>query len=169
MAHKSSGVGDEEGGREASGVAENPRGYCQGVGGGVESPQGIDTPGVAEFTRGDETPRATTAGEGVPGEDGRGMGGYGNPPTTRVTKVRVSGGRDEERMGGPVTAAPPRPQRGTATNNDRAGTLLRHTASTDGASTKHGAIARHDYRLLAPAGLTFDPAATGESGEQVRT
>ena len=32
--HESLGVGDKEGGREDSGVAENPRGYPQGVGRG---------------------------------------------------------------------------------------------------------------------------------------
>ena len=82
VAHKSPGVGEEEGGSKASRVVENPRGYRQGVGGGVESPQGTDTPGVADFPRGDETPGVTTAGEGVPGEDGRGQGGAKNPSTT---------------------------------------------------------------------------------------
>ena len=80
MAHNSSGVGDKAGGREASGVAENPRGYRQGVGGGFEFPQGTNTPRVAELPRGDETPRATTASERVPGEDRRGRGGGQNPP-----------------------------------------------------------------------------------------
>ena len=69
VAHESSGVGDEEGGREASRVAENPRGSRQGVGRGVKSPQGINTSRVAELPRGDETPGVTTTGEGEPGED----------------------------------------------------------------------------------------------------
>ena len=63
VAHESSGVGDEEGIREASGVAENPQGSRQGVRGGFELPQGTDTPGVAEFPRGDETSGGPTAGE----------------------------------------------------------------------------------------------------------
>ena len=50
------GVGGEEGDREASGVAENPREYRQGVGEGVESPQDIDTPVVAELPRGEKNP-----------------------------------------------------------------------------------------------------------------
>ena len=53
---ESSRVGGEEGGREASGVAENPLGYRQGVEGGVELPQGTNTPGVEEFPRGTKTP-----------------------------------------------------------------------------------------------------------------
>ena len=48
LAHESPGVGDEEGSRETSGGAENPRGSHQGVGGGVELPQGTNTPGVTE-------------------------------------------------------------------------------------------------------------------------
>ena len=56
VAHKSSGVGDEEGGREASVVAENPGEYRQGVGGGVEFLQGIDTAKVAELPRGTKAP-----------------------------------------------------------------------------------------------------------------
>ena len=44
--HKFPGVGDKEEGREASGVANNPLGSCQGVGEGVELPQGNETPGV---------------------------------------------------------------------------------------------------------------------------
>ena len=57
VAHVSPGVGGEEGGREASGVAENPRGSHQGLGGEVKSPQGTDTPRVAEFPRGGRNPR----------------------------------------------------------------------------------------------------------------
>ena len=60
-------------------MAENPGVDRQGVQGGVESPQGIDTPGVAELLRGDQTTGVTTEGDGVPGEDGRGQGEDGNP------------------------------------------------------------------------------------------
>ena len=61
-------------------MAENPRGYHQGVGGGVELPQGIGTPGVEALPWGDETPGVATEGDGVMGEYGRGRGGDGNPP-----------------------------------------------------------------------------------------
>ena len=57
VANDFSGVGDKEGGHEASGVTENPREYHQGVEGGVESPQDTNTPGVAEFPWGDENPK----------------------------------------------------------------------------------------------------------------
>ena len=43
---ESSVVRKGEGGHEASGVAKNPRGDRQGVGGGFKSPQVIDTTGV---------------------------------------------------------------------------------------------------------------------------
>ena len=132
-AHESSGVGDEEGAREASGVAENPQGSRQGVGGGVNLPQGTSTPKVAELPRGDKTPRVTTAGEGEPGEDGRGRGGDENPPTTRATVAQGANGSANKWMGGPRMAPPPRPQRGTAADNGSTGTLTRHTAGTDGA------------------------------------
>ena len=74
------GVRGDNGGREASRVAENPQGSCQGVGRGVKSPQGNNTPGVTELPQEDKNPRVTTEGEGVLGEDGRGWGGDGTPP-----------------------------------------------------------------------------------------
>ena len=42
---------DIEGSPKASGVAENPRGYRQGVGGGVELPMGTYNPVVEELPR----------------------------------------------------------------------------------------------------------------------
>ena len=72
VAHEYSGLGEKEGGCEASEVVENQQGYRQGVGGGGDSPQGTSTSGVAELPRGDETPRVTTAGDEVPGEEGWG-------------------------------------------------------------------------------------------------
>ena len=74
MASESSGVGGEEVGREAFGLVEKPGGGDQGVGGRVKSLQGIDIPGVVELPWGEETPRVTAEGGGVPGEDRR--GGY---------------------------------------------------------------------------------------------
>ena len=82
LAQKSLGVGDEEGGRKASGVAENPQEYRQGVEGGVELPQGNDTPGVTEIPQGDEIPRGTTMGGNQPRKYGQGRGGDGKPPIT---------------------------------------------------------------------------------------
>ena len=75
-------MGNREGGREASGGAENCGGNQQGVVGGVELLQGIDTPGVEELPQGGKTSGVTLEGEGVPGEDGRAQGGDGNPPDT---------------------------------------------------------------------------------------
>ena len=72
VAHEYPGVRDKEGGREASRMAENPWGSCQGVGGGVKFPQGNDTPGVAELSQGEKTPRVTTVGASKPREDGTG-------------------------------------------------------------------------------------------------
>ena len=63
VAHESPGVGEEEGVREASGVAENPVGGRHGVGGGVELTQGTNTPRVAGGTRGDKTPGSPTASQ----------------------------------------------------------------------------------------------------------
>ena len=55
----------------------------QKVGRGIKLPGGPETPGVEGLPRGDETSRVTPDGDGVPGEDGRGQGGDGNPSTTR--------------------------------------------------------------------------------------
>ena len=133
VATKPSRVRVNGGGREAYGVAENPGGDRQGVGGGVESPQVIDYPGVDALPQGDETPGVATAGEGAPGEGRRGRGGDGTPPTTRATEARGAGGGEVERMGGPRTAALPRPQRGTVVDTDSAGNPPRHSSGTDGA------------------------------------
>ena len=61
-------------------MEETPRGDRQVVGGGVESPQGIDNPVVEEFPFGDETSGVLTEGEGVPGEDVQGGEGMETPP-----------------------------------------------------------------------------------------
>ena len=119
----------KEGGREASEVTENPRGSHQGVGRGVELPQGNNTPGVTEFPRGMKPP------EGPPRERahrGRTDGGGEEtppPPTTRATGVQGDGGRDDELMGGPRMAAPPHPQQVTAADDDRSETPPKHTTS----------------------------------------
>ena len=75
---KPSGVGGNKGGRKASGVDTKPH----GVGGGVDSPQGTDTPRVAEEPRGDKTPGVPTAFQYRRGKDGRrGEGTKTHPPT----------------------------------------------------------------------------------------
>ena len=164
VAHEPLGVRDEEGGRKASEVTEKPRGYRQGVGGGVKLLQGIDTPRVAELPRGDKTPGVPTKGEGVLGEDRRGRGGDGNPPTTRATEAQGLGGGAKERMGGPRMVAPPHPQQDMAADIKIAGTLLMHTAGTDSVRPEHGALTRHKYGLLAPIWTVVDPAAAGYQG-----
>ena len=164
VANKPSGVGDKEGGREAARVAENPRGYSQGVRGGVESPQGIDTPIAAELPRGYETPGVITESKRVPGYDRRGWGGDRNPPTNRATEAQGDGGSDGKKLGGLRTSPPPRPQRGTEADTNSAGTLPRHTAGTNGARPKHGALVRHEYGLLALTGTAVDPADAGDQG-----
>ena len=55
-AGKSSGVGSREGRPKASGVPENSGGDCQGVGGGVESSRGINTPEWKSFPGGTKPP-----------------------------------------------------------------------------------------------------------------
>ena len=101
-------------------------------------PQGIDTPGVEEFPRRGETPGVATEGGGVTGEDGWGRGGNRHPPTTQATKERGAGGGRDAMTHGPRTAAPPRPQRGTAVDNDSAGPQPRQSDGANGARPKNG-------------------------------
>ena len=75
----SSRLGGREGGYEASELAENLGGNHQGVGGRVKSPQGIDTPGVEELPRGDETSGVTPRETECQGRMDRGRGGM-EPP-----------------------------------------------------------------------------------------
>ena len=90
-------------------MAENSGGGRQGVEGGVESPLGIDTPGVEELPRGDETSGGTPEGDGVPGEDGWGLGGDGNSLNTQETEASGDSGRDKEITSGPWPAVPTAP------------------------------------------------------------
>ena len=108
---------------------------------------------MTEFPRGDKTPRVTTKGTSAPREYGQGQGGDEPLPTTQATGAQGNGGRDNEPIGGPRTAEPPRPQRGTAADNGIAETPPRHTAvtsGTSGARPEHGTLARRKYDLLAP-------------------
>ena len=63
-------------------------------------------------------------------------------------------------------ALPPRPQRIMAADTDSLGTPTRHTAGTDGARPKHGALARREYGLLAPTGTAVNTAAAGDQGSR---
>ena len=149
VAHKSPGVGDEEGGREASGVAEKPGGGRHGVGGGVELPQGADTPGVDEVPQGDETPGVLTSTEIGPREDGRGRGGDENPPTARATRTQGADGIKGGPMGGPRMAEPPGTETETAVENGITRPLPRKSYGANGARSERGVLARHEYNLLA--------------------
>ena len=73
------------------------------------------------------------------------------PPTTRATGAQGDGGGDDKPMGGPRTAALPRPQRGTAADDGSAETPPRNNASIDGARPDHGALKRCENGLLEPA------------------
>ena len=156
-----SGVGNREGGHEASGVAENPGGDRQGVGWVVESPQGINTPGVEELPREDETFGVPTKGEVVPGEGGGGRGGDGNLPTTRATEASGASGVNKGMMHGLGTTVPSIPHRGKAADGDSAGTLHRHSVSADGARPENGMQLRCEYGLLAPEEPAGDPDVAG--------
>ena len=49
---------------------------------------------------------------------------------------------------------------------DSAGTLIRHTAGTDGARPEHGTLAHREYRLLAPTGTAVNPSDAGDRGSK---
>ena len=61
-------------------------------------------------------------------------------------------------------APPPRPQWDMAAGNGSAGTPTRHTAGTDGARLKNGALARCKCGLLAPRGTAVNLADAGYLG-----
>ena len=69
-------------------------------------------------------------------------------------------------MGGLRTAEPPRPQRGTATDDGSVENLPRHTAGTDGTRSEHGALARRECGILVPAGTAVEHADTGDTGSE---
>ena len=98
-------------------MAENPQGSRQGVGGGVESPQGNCAPGLTELPQADKTLQVTTAGGSKPRENGRGQGGDETPPTNRATGAQGNSGGDDGPMGRLRTAEPPCPQRDTAVDD----------------------------------------------------
>ena len=159
LAGKSSGVGGSEGVYEASGVAENPRGDCQGVRGGVKYPMGIGPHVVEELPWGDETSGVTPEGDRVPGEDRQGQGGDGTPPTTRETKASRDSSGDKEMTSGAgpaAPAAPPRSRRGMAAGRESA---VRPHMHPDGANSARSERVSQ-YGLLALVEPAGDPAAT---------
>ena len=154
-------MGGKEGGRKAYRVAENPQGDRQGVQGGVELPQGIDTPRVEELPRGDETPRVATEGEGVPGEDGREQGGDITPLTNRATEESRASGGNEEITRGLGTAAPLCPRRGTAADRNKVRPQKGHSDGADSARPKNGMHSRRKYGILSQKEPAGDPATEG--------
>ena len=145
VATEPSRVRVDGGGREAYGVAETPGGDRQGVQGGVDLSQGIDTPGVDAFLRGDEPPGVDTKGDGVTWEDRQGRVGDGNPPTTRASADSGNNGMAR----GPRTMVPPRPS-DTAKDDDSAGPLPWQSKGADGARPENSMHPRRKYGLLAP-------------------
>ena len=103
----SGGRGGGEQGLQSGG---KPTGVLPRSGQGFKSPQGADTPGGAELTRGDKTPGVITATEGGPREDRQGWGGEKISPTARATRAQGANGSKDGTMGGPRMAAPPCPQ-----------------------------------------------------------
>ena len=63
-----------------------PGGTAKEWGGGVRVAVGHLHPRSGRIARGGRNTGVDTKGNGVTGEDGRGWGGDGNPPTTRSSK-----------------------------------------------------------------------------------
>ena len=143
-------------------MAENPGGDCQGVEGEVESPRGIDTPGVEELPWGDETSRVTPEGDGVAGADVKGQGGERNSPATRDTKAREDSSTSKEMASRPGPAAsqrPHSPQQCMAKGGGSKVSMYRNSDSAHSARREHVALVRHEYSLLAPEELVGYPDA----------
>ena len=94
------------------------------------------------------------------------LGGDENSPTTQATGAQGAGGGANERIGGPRTAALPRPQWGMAADDGSAGNPPRHTAGTDVSRPEHGALAHRKYSLLEPIGIAVDPADADDPGSE---
>ena len=169
-------VGGEEGGREASGVAENPGGGRHGVGGGVESPQddstpnrvgeGVEspqddsTPREAEGKRGDETPGSLKSSQYQQGEDGQGRGGGDkNPPTAQATRGKGPDGGDGTAQSG-HTATPSEAME-TAAGDGGEGHLPENFDSADGATTEKGKHPRREYDNVVSEALERGQASAG--------
>ena len=135
LAGESSGVRGREGGRKASRVAENPRSDRQGVGGGVELPRGINTPGVEELPKGGRNLPSESQGRRSAGRRWKGAGRE-RRTTTRETKAHRDSDGDEEMTSGPGPAPLLSPQWSTAANRGSAVTPHRHPDGADGARPK---------------------------------
>ena len=145
---ESHAVGEGEGGREASGVAENPGGGRHEVGKGFESPQCANTPRVAEGPRGDKTLGAPTSSQYQRGEERRGRRGRDeNPPTARATRRQGGDGSDGASRG-ERTAAPIAMMK-MAAGDSVEGPWPEHFDGADGARTKNGMHPRHEYDNVA--------------------
>ena len=75
--------GGQGGGLQGLQSGKTPGGTTREWEGGVELLQGIDAPGLEEFSRGGKTSGVPTEGYRVIGEEGRGWGGDRNPPTPK--------------------------------------------------------------------------------------
>ena len=157
-------MGDREGAPKASGVAENSGGDCQGVGGGVKSPRGTDTPGVEELLWGDKTSGVIPEGDGVTGTGRQERGGDRNSPATRGTEGSTNTSRGEEMKSNQEPAVLPSKPRGTKEGEIGEVSTQRYSDGTSGVRPEHGALARRKYGLLAPEEPAGDPAATGPQG-----
>ena len=118
------------------------------MGGGVDFPQGINTPGVDALPQGDKTPGVDTEGYGVTGGNGQGRGGDGTPPTTQASAdIRADDGNNGMARG-PRTATLPRPN-DTVADDDSVGTLPWQSDGADGARPENGMHPRFKHGLLA--------------------
>ena len=154
--------GKQRGPPEASGVAENPVGDCQGV--GFKSPRCTDTHGVEELPQELKKPGVTPEGNRVPGTDGQGLGGDGNSPATQDTEGIMNNSRRDKMVSGQETAAPQILQWGTAESGRGEVRMYRNPNGADGARPEHGTLARHKYGLLVEEEPEGDPAATEPQG-----
>ena len=136
------------GGHKAYGVVGNLGGNRQAVGGGVESPQGTDTPGVDALTQEDGTSRVATEGDKVTGEDRQRQGGDEPPPTTRASKDNRAKGSNGGMTSGQRTLVSLLP-RETVAEDDSVGPLMRKSDGADGTRTENGTHSGHKYGLLA--------------------
>ena len=141
----------EEGGREASGVAENPgEGRHRVAGGQVVSgqlnPQRSGRRSRAVSGRLDRLKGRGTQGRQKPGsphivliptgEDGQGGGGDKNPPTARATRGKGPNGRDGTTQS--RRTAEPNEAMEMAEGDGGAGHLTEHFNGADGAITENG-------------------------------
>ena len=134
------------------------------MGGRVESPQGADTPGVAEGPRGNKTPGGTTAAQDRHGEDRQGRGGgEKNPPTARATRMQGYKSGDGTPKGGQQTAEPTGTME-TAEDDGSAGPRKEQSDGVNGARSKNSALARREYNILALKATEGGQAIAGTAG-----